>query len=292
MIVKRSIPVKIIIVFTAWVLLFVSVGAFKSSADEIVSLGESYNVYNANTGALLRSYTLSDAIISPNNNGDQVNTVIGTDDRYIDWSMSAVVKIITNGGFGTGFIVDDHTIATAAHCVYNTQIINILLFNSNGAVSQSLTAVEYHVPIEYINQNENDYALITVSNDLSSYCQFQLGSSLPLAATLETQVTVTGFPGSASGNTNINTMTDHNMLTGIGTLLPNTGWGADLHILYTKDASGGNSGGPVYVNESFNNTTYYTVIGINVSEAGTYNIGTKLNSKHFKFYLSNTNLIY
>ena len=48
--------------------------------------------------------------------------VIGDDTRVVDFSKSGVVKInftASNGEsyWGTGFVVDEHTIATAAHCV-------------------------------------------------------------------------------------------------------------------------------------------------------------------------------
>ena len=54
----------------------------------------------------------------------------------------------------------------------------------------------------------------------------------------------------------------------------------------------GDSGGPAYITTSYYGSIYYTVIGINVSEAGTYNIATRITSDLLHFYLNNSNQVY
>ena len=70
--------------------------------------------------------------------------------------------------------------------------------------------------------------------------------------------------------------------------------GNDKIITYTVDTSGGNSGGPVYLTESYKGKTYNTVIGINVAhpnvEDPKYNIGTRMTTDLIHFYTNNPNI--
>ena len=80
----------------------------------------SYTVFSLKRGGTYKTkYTLNpvDTLSSTN-----ARAVIGDDTRVVDFSKSGVVKInftASNGEsyWGTGFVVDEHTIATAAHCV-------------------------------------------------------------------------------------------------------------------------------------------------------------------------------
>ena len=80
----------------------------------------SYTVFSLKRGGTCKTqYTLNpvDTLSSTN-----ARAVIGDDTRVVDFSKSGVVKInftASNGEsyWGTGFVVDEHTIATAAHCV-------------------------------------------------------------------------------------------------------------------------------------------------------------------------------
>lgn len=74
-----------------------------------------YNIYDSD-GYYNGSYSLS---ASPTLSTSNSRGVIGTDNRVVDFTKSGVVKIITSAGMGTGFVVDSHTIATAAHCAYS-----------------------------------------------------------------------------------------------------------------------------------------------------------------------------
>lgn len=224
--------------------------------------------------------------------------IIGDDDRVVDFTKSGVVKILTNSAMGTGFVVDSHTIATGAHCVYNQTINNILLFDVNGNVSLSATPLEYHVPTKYIIErskgretNEYDYALITVEEDLSNYACFDLGVMLPNFVGSQNAISVTGFPGVVN-NQLVNNSTIHNMYTGNGVTLDSAGHDIkpDLQFIYNNDITGGNSGGPVYVSKNYYGKVYYTVIGINVGSSDDYGIATSINTDLLHFYLHNSNI--
>ncbi len=112
-----------------------------------------YHVYDAKTGNYNKSYHLP-----PMSSVNNSRAIIGDDERVIDWTKSGTVKLITTPlddsvdydySEGTGFVVSDHVIATASHCVYNQKISEILLFDNTGKVTLHATPVEYHIPDDY-----------------------------------------------------------------------------------------------------------------------------------------------
>lgn len=269
---------RISAVIVAAVMFIISLFAYSSNAMATNS-SIAYTVCNAQTGAQLRTYTLDPL-------AEKVNTrsVIGTDERVIDWTKSGVVKIMNSNNYiGTGFVVGDHVIATAAHCVKGLKISEILLFNSDGSVSLHATPVEAHYPTNYSTDNL-DYALITVEEDLSDYACFSLGVTLDSIGSSNQAVSVTGFPGDLNNN-----HTQHTMYTGNGIILS----ADDEQLFYTADTGGGNSGGPVYVTESRCGYTYFTVIAIHAylphgGKEG--NRGTRITTDEIHFYMNNPNL--
>ena len=233
---------------------------------------QQYYVYDAKTGDKIDGYYL-DPVPLENNS----RTVIGDkDERGIDWSKSGVVKIIIPDGFGSGFVVGDHVIATAAHCVYGEKISEILLFDTSGKITLKATPVEYHVPYFYVDNTDSetyDYALISVKEDLSAYACFDLGVPLESFANGKSVVTVAGFPGTigiAPSTTRVNTTTKHMLYLGNGvvTKMDNQ----DL-LFYESDTSDGDSGGPVYITESLNGETFYTVVAIHAQGTNCHNAG-------------------
>lgn len=269
-----------------------------------------YKVYNATTGSYKRTYTLS---TEEDYNGASPNVVVGTEDRVIDWTKSGVVKIINSAGvWGTGFVVGDHTIATAAHCLVDYSnltkrtITNIKFFDSNGnVINLNVTPVEYHIPNIFLTYNGNgadlyceygDYALITIAEDIGDYNIFNLGMTTDTFSTQQ-PITITGFPKLYQNQIVNNTTNKNNMYTGNGHFISwgnyNNDYSTDV-FKHNVDATPGNSGSPIYITESVNNQVYFTVIGINVSESNSQNanFGTRFNPEILKFYNGNINLIY
>ena len=294
--------IRVISVTTAVVLLLISILSLVNS-DAFTSSGVSneirYQVYNANTGKYLRFYYLT---VEPNDN-ISTHTVIGNDERVLDWTKSGVVEI---DSFGTGFVVDEHTIATAAHCIYGKTINTIYLFaNNNNKPTLTLkdsSIVEYHIPSAYVNcvnsgisgiieSSDYDYALITVKEDLSDYMCFNLGTVTDIK-NLKSAVSITGFPlkvGTGNDEKPVNDSGQHNMYTGNGRIFQSD----DKRLYYNIDTTSGNSGGPVYVTEVYENKVYYTVIAIHtLNKVGDYNSGTRMTVDLLKFFNGNTNLRY
>lgn len=305
--VKYIIIAAILLVLTLTSTMSVETTAFNNSLE--------YNVYNASTGFYKKSYTLAANPII-----DKSRIVVGDDDRVVDFSKSGVVKIITKSFSGreynsSGFVVDSHTIATAAHCVYDKRqgptmsvyygtpvlgcyIEHIYLFNADGNIAMNITdAKEVHILKRYADMSgmdaELDYALITVSEDLSAYANFNLGVPLDSFNSSGKSVSCTGFPTEVNG-IEVNNASDHTMYTDTGNVVYQEG---DLPymIRYNCDTSEGNSGCPIYMSTIFDNKIYYTVVGIHTSPqdyAKVDNVATRMTTDLIHFYKNNPNITY
>ena len=275
-----------------------AVATYASASNEI-NTAQTYFVYDGRTGDFVKNYTLSAV---GRLSASSSRTVIGDDTREVDFTKNGVVKLIGEGNdVGSGFVVDAHTIATAAHCVCNkdaqdaffnceNKIEKILVFNGNGSVAITITELqEIHIPRSYIieRETEYDYALITVEEDLSNYAIFNLGVALDSIANKipSTSVSVSGFP-KEFGGTIVNTAIEHAMYTGTGSVESID----DYDIEYTVDTSGGDSGGPVYLETSFDNKEYFTVIAIHTNVSGNKNEGTRITTNILHFYKNNPNI--
>lgn len=268
------------------------------SVAETSSTSRNYRVYNAQTGAYLRNYSLEVENFDSTYN---MRSVIGdTDDRVEDWSNIGVAKIMNSNSYlGTGFVVGRHTIATAAHCVYLVEgqyaklVSEIKLFDTNGT-SVSFTPVETHIPSSYnytSAYNENyDYALITVEEDLKDYMSFNLGLITDNAPINELQITTVGFP---QGVNNLpNNHSAHHKIKSEEKIVADSGTNYNFLLCHTADTATGSSGCPIYVEETLNGKTYNTVVGINVTGYTEFNRGVRFTPHLLKFLKGNSNIQY
>lgn len=285
---------RLVAVFTAMLITILSLSYTNNNHADALNSNVKYYVYDAKTAEKIDEYLLSPLPYSLNTRSG----IVGNDERVIDWTKSGVVKIIDSSPYSSsGFVVSDHVIATAAHCVYNNKINEILLFDNNGKVTLHATPVEYHIPSNYLGPVAftYDYALISVKEDLSDYACFDLGVTLDSFPDTGSTISVTGFPYEIMKNGKriiVNTDTQHMMYTGNGTVkrtddLPNQFYNVSDLIYYDCDISMGNSGGPAYITESLNGKTYYTVIAINAHSKGDENNGVRINTNLINFYKAN-----
>ena len=259
----------------------------------------------------------------PTSNSALINTreiVDGFDSRYAAYGEEndGIVKLIINGGgLGTGFIVGDHEIATAAHCVYQRNSANngywfssmvINTYDSNGLPNDTtLTPVEAHIPKKYktvsdgvsfgdYNEAPYDYAVITVEEDLSNHVQFSLSalynvkdnkySTIPLY--------VTGCPAQIHNESNAN----FRLYSDEGRVV-NDFNSRVLH--YNVDTKGGQSGSPVYtITRNVKNgvvSYIYTALAVHRgvtpynSEYNNSNCGALMTKYQLQFYLNNNHLL-
>ncbi len=255
------------------------------------------------------------------NSRSEIGGVTPPDERVPDTNSSVVrVKMYQVDPYGeskyinaAGFIVDAHTIATAAHVVYRPSTAGaaygvehgyVIVYDEELGKNVQHAITEVHIPKAYttVGSHDNDYALVTVDADLTQYGFFELGCiNNNLTETDEIPLSVSGFPEKLlDENGEIIKNTNYQLYTGRGTLVQT--W--DNRIFYDNDASGGNSGGPVYV------TTRYTMDGTNWEEYNTVvgictgsgyltpgswvstNDARRITEPLLQFYLNNSNIDY
>ncbi len=226
------------------------------------------------------------------------NSVIGSDSRVENWDNRGVAKIMGNpseeGYLGTGFVVGKHTIATAAHVVFDkskgtaNKLTGILLFDKEQNW-HSVTPKEIHIPTSFKNTSTSgfDYALITVENDLSAYMSFNLGTITDKADDNQISIESVGFPQKSNNSGVINDGDDHTEMYSTGVIKSCSVNGVFYH---DADTSPGNSGGPIYKTETLNGQTYHTVVGIHIASGSGYNVATRLDAQVLKFFNGNDNI--
>lgn len=270
---------------------------------------QQYISYNYQTNTESR-YTLRLQETIANASTMDLPGVIGDDSRVPD-AVDGIVYLTAGSGNGTGFIVGDHVIATSAHCVYGRStsewLSNLKIYfpNENGVTTTtSINAVEAHIPSTYkLNSNDKyDYALITVSEDLSDHYHFNLGIPYNMYTNTDfAKYTIysTGFSGKHPDG-QLNLFPNKQMYTGEGKIV--TGSNVDQNLVcFDTDITYGNSGGPVYVKETYKAGSNaakesLTVIsicsGIYSVDSPNYNMGPTMDAIMLSFFLSNPHISY
>ena len=246
-------------------------------ADE----SRTYLKYNCSTGGQ-SIYTLSRASTS------STSTYALSDNREIDSSANAqaVVKVVTSTGTGTGFIVSDHVIATAAHCVYNSNTgnfannVGVKVYNATGtSVVATYQASQLHVPFDFLNDSNYDYGLIYVEESLSSYGNISLGIATDNFRLTSSEVNISGFPSSVE-----NFLPGYARYYGSGEITSSSG----NYMLYsTAYANSGDSGGPVYIEYTLNGTLYRSAIGIHRGHTDDESYGVRITLPVLRFFMDN-----
>lgn len=279
--------------------------------------GITYLKRNCATGAI-SEYTLTTA-------GDTAASTASVDrstQMVVDSGETAVVKITKTDGnlIGTGTIIDDHIIATAAHCVYDYKTsqfndINIRIVNTGYTVIASYTPSYIHIPKNYtINESYvDDYALIYVDTNLSRYGKFEIGLALDSFVTDTTgkySVKVSGFPANMSSQYNPDVPLDEQYISQIRRYVSEGNIDGDRNfnkitgvvnqdiMCYLTNTFNGDSGGPTYIEEKYkiNNIEYNckTMVGIHVAGLkntyADYRWARRITADQLYFYRSNTNL--
>lgn len=288
---------KLVAVVAAFLMAFLGMASYMTADAFYEDVG--YWVYNYQTKES-KKYGLSDSLpIFDANSATARSGLI--DDRVPDTEVS-VVQLASVGG--TGFIVDNHIIATAAHCVYNRSSVAFVsdmrvdIYNENcTSILKTVYPKEAHIPMKYKSTGNEiyDYALLYVEEDLSEYGVFSLGVPMDSFMTSGATVTVSGFPQSTASDPGAN-CTKRYKADGQIVDMDDSIDKKNHRIQYTTFASGGDSGGPVYTTQTFNGHTYNTVIGINTTATyydkectipATYRFGTRVTSTLLAFYYNN-----
>ena len=300
-----------------------SVANFNALTPPTADIASVYNSVtylkrNCSTGAITE-YTL-------NTNGDEAASTASAESSTpmeLDPNETAVVKLTAPDGdlIGTGTIIDDHIIATAAHCVYDKVQsefldINVRIVGTGYTEIASYTPSYIHIPKLFItsHSNKDDYALIYVDEDLSSYGKFEIGLALDSFVTDTTgkySVKVSGFPANMSSQYDPDKTLDEQYISqicryvsegniyGTNNILngsANTNIMCHYAITYNGD-----SGGPVYVDETYEingvNYSCKTMVGIHLNGyskndwvTDKYAVARRITADQLRFYRANTNL--
>lgn len=222
------------------------------------------------------------------------------DDRVLDSSANAqcIVYLSFKGSDGvsyrgSGFIIDDHVIATCAHCLYDgtgfSTDFKVKVYNTAGtSVLATYYADELHIPYYYyFNQNSNyDYGLIYVDDDLSQYGKIALGLPTDNFKYTEQTVYISGFPASVN-----NSYTTYRYV-GSGEILSTS----NSYLLNSRAyVSGGDSGGPIYMDYTLSGDTFRSAIGIcdyygidgdNIRFSG----GVRMTLPVLRFFMTNSHI--
>lgn len=300
----KKVGVKISAAIVAVIVAFFSLVYPTARVGAVANQNSVYYAYYYN-GDFAYPYTL-EAV--PVLTASQSRSVIGADTRVASPDRNGVCRIEASCGKGTGFVIDNHTIATAAHCVSKLNenyrqtsdaiLWEILFLDKSG--NKTLTIHQddidtIHIPYNYFKENsENsddsfyDYALITVDVDLSDYAMFNLGYPMDSMKNMNATIHCTGFPSTV--NNNVNDGLKPKIYDGTGTI-------KDLnqnYVYYDADTSGGNSGGPVYVETKYDDKIYYSVIGIHVwgysPGEEPLNRAIRMDTELLNFYKNNPNI--
>lgn len=258
----------------------------------------SYSKFSCATKEKIGSYSLTPNVESINtqSNVSTYSIIDGEDSRIPANGLNENTGIVNLGG-GTGFIVGDHVIATAAHCVYSrgksklVEGYSIETYGTNGKrAGKKLTPVEVHVSDDYISSGSYyyDYALITVEEDLSNYFHFNLGTAYEMKPDkfANIPIYVTGYAQFVKDEHNV----DHDLFTDEGRI---TRQGHSA-LYYNTDTSEGDSGSPVYTiirsktgsNKEVDNAVVLAV------HSGAGNRGSLITNYHLQFYKDNPNIHY
>lgn len=307
---EKVLNMRVFAVVAAFVLLVVSVvcyGSFDSSAGTSTRAYLRYDSQNPNAKPHHYSITVFDSVYS---SGIETYGIIGSNDMERDSNTSVVSLNMEDMsgyevGTGSGFIVGDHVMLTAAHCVYDIDkgefrntTANIV--NDENEIIKELKAHYIHVPkkfadAENVYSNDSciyDYALLYFDEDLSEYGAFNLGICLDKYIRNKGEVIVSGFPTKEK-------YPDEYLGNNYGLRFKAKGKITDYElsgnvIRYDADAAPGDSGGPVYVNESYINDKikydYNTVIAIVTRSGYKSNAGVRINYDILYFCYQNVNL--
>ncbi len=215
----------------------------------------SYVKYNFETG-VTSTYSLPDVSVA------QANALIATAST-VDTTLrenaedSSVVRTVSGNSVGTGFIIGEHEIMTAAHCAYTFNPTMKVQIKPDGEDEFiELNVASAHVPSSYINAINSggdsiyyDYAILTVEENLSAYGSYYLGMDTGQFETKNSPIHALGYEGEELKISNSYDIYD-----------------LGLHYNTKLDTATGSSGGPIFVRTgvvlSGNMTSYKTAISI------------------------------
>ena len=226
-------------------------------------------------------------------NGDQINGIVGSDDR-VKVGNTAVgpwcntVKLLIKGAdnksyMGSGFMIGPNSVATAGHCVYNTDwngwaksITVIPALNGTTQPYGSATSYNLECGGDWYNSNYNqdDWGVIRINANLGNSTGW-LGLRWQSSSYNGSTVKAVGYPSTDKTH----------MYYGSGKVKSSSA----RTLSGDWDLSGGQSGGPVHI---YYSSTGYTAVGINRGGGSTYSDCLRIDEWIYNKLMSYRTLTY
>lgn len=265
-----------------------------------------YIKYNVATGVEYDPYTLSEISNSGLNNNQLLSSEILFDNsdsgNYPDTQNTNVVQLSLNGAVGSGYIISDHVIATAAHCLYNitnnqfVQNITVNIYNSDGTIT-SKTPSFLHIPVKYktpdngVSRDNYDYGLIYINDSLSQYGVWNVGVAVKefMYISPSPSITTSGFCQPIN-YTQYTRYYSTGQVLNLDTLIGESHNLPAFRIATDSESVGGKSGGVMYYDSVGSFNSYKSAIAITTGGTSYRTWGCKLTPTLLQFYKHNTNL--
>ncbi len=209
--------------------------------------------------------------------------VIGTDTRteVVDTTTApykSIVLLIMKYGNdlyrGTGFLIKDNVVLTAAHNVYDFDLgkpaDEVYIIGVPKDAAHVRTHTRLKVSVEYVSGGSQggryDWGLIKMNNSMTDLGTINVRKADDIATPIVGDVLIAGYPGIAQG------IPTGDMWEADGSV---EYYSANKVMAYTISTSGGNSGSPVMM--------YYgggrTAIGIHVMGSSNYNYAKAIDDE-------------
>lgn len=261
-----------------------------ATADEYEESGIKLRVYNCVTGeesievfhpsrpSPMESEDISSNMSDNDDDGGiSPNAIIGGDNRFRVTNTTAapysytcyMYSVYKNGdtsGVYSGFMIGPKTAVTAAHCILSDKALDHVVVvpgkNENREPFGRAYSTKVAVTDEYINggNRADDWAVMELDRNIGDQSNYPILKYIH-GTYVGTSVENTGYP--SENNCSLQNNAATRMISGKGKVRyseENDPFGYGRGILKGDwDASGGNSGGPVF---AYYSDTGYTVIGI------------------------------
>lgn len=284
MIIKNNKKIAISICISIAILISIIFSFSNITITKAETTGKEYWKYvygsNGNKGTFY-SYTLPNLSIFDNSglNLSRANPLYHCDDR----KNAPLEQLVVSIGTGSGFIIGEHEIMTAAHVLTDQKtkkidkpIVKIPKSNPMNSTSISLSPVFATFPKDFYNEKEgNDYAILSVKEDLSDYGNAFLGLGVNNKLYSNNLYSI-GY--------NYQSTPTQKISSGKITSIEDNIYKTNMPVY------GGTSGGPLYCQYEFGVQgsteasekvqTYKTVIGITMVSLGYAVLGNNLDEFH------------
>ena len=225
----------------------------------------------------------------PENSNISPRSIFGSDGReqvtnYSAFPYTAICYVVTtwpNGGTtsGTGWLFNEDSMMTAAHCVYNEQYGGVAtgmkVYPAKNGTNLPYGEVEgksYVLDGRYAEypSTSYDYALIKLKSSVGNQCGY-FGYTYNGGSIGDT-ITVTGYPGDKGLDINNDVPYQWTMSGRLNTVTTN-------QLSYLIDTNHGQSGAPVYLTNS------NIVIGIHHGSAVVANTAMRINEELYQMMI-------